>query len=481
MKNISQQVEAITNLTSPIEISAHIKKNPQIPRNETLQSSSNMTSFKIKCPQNGIIFLNLTQLHVNASIKVYFKNRSLTFVEILNENHSITINGTNEGFNSLYYKCSPIIESMVFMSIITTSSFRVDFSIELNTVQCLFWQTNANEWKADGCLVDAESSTFNRVHCKCNHLSFFAVKHYKSDYCANFPEATNAPMKSVIWICVLFILLLSLIIITWAWRRDKIDKNNLKLIYIKNEHISNPYYYAVTIVTGSMENANTTSHVGIKIHGHHYTPHIIPLFDRRSQLFQRGSVNTFIIKTIKCVGRINKITLCHDCSGVNPSWYCNEVIIHDLQRKEEWIFDVNRWFSTELGDKTIIASIDAITEKKYYTGKRLIRLHWTKLLHNSYSLFSICLRGIGGKLSRVERVYVASASIVFGLLSNVLFFNYSTVVEDENNYVKIILISAIIGFSTTLMIRLLLIYLLLKSKIKNRKRHWQLMFRSESI
>lgn len=443
-----------------------------------------MTTFKIKCPQNGIIYINFTHLNVNASIKVYITNRSLTFVEILKENPSITI---NEGLNtnSLYYKCSPIIESLVFMSItsngvITTSSTRVDFSFELNTVQCLYWQTTTNAWQSDGCIVDAESSTFNRVHCKCNHLSFFAVKHYTSNYCADFPD-TISTMKSVIWICVLFLSIIFLILILWAWRRDKIDQNNVKLIYLKNDHISNPYYYAVTIVTGSRQNANTTSHVAIKIHGDHYTPQIIPLFERGSQLFQRGSVNTFIIKTIKYVGRINKITLCHDCCGPYPSWYCNAVIIHDFQRNEEWNFDVNRWFSKEFGDKTVVGSIDVIAEKGYYKGKRLIQLHWRKMLHSSYSLFSICLRGVGGKLSRVERLYVTFGSVIIGLMFNVLFFSYGPVDEDEKHYVKFILISAIIGFCTTFMVRLILICLLLKLKIKNRKRHWHLMFKTESI
>lgn len=470
-----------------------INQHTRMQRNESLQSSANMSAFKIKCPANGWVFINFTRLDAGASIKIYLKTRPLRSDQIVNENHSMSMDGMHQGRGdrTLNYKCSTANESLVFMSIVSngaknTSTERTEFSFELVTVQCLYWQTTSNAWQSDGCLVDAELSTFDRVHCKCNHLSLFAVKHHKSDFCAIFPDNTPiAPMKSVIWICFLFLLLLCSIMVFWAWRRDKLDASNHKLIYLKDDHFRRPYHYAVTVVTGSRRNATTTAHVAIRIHGDQCTtPQIIPLFDRRVQLFQRGSRNTFIIQTKRYVGRIEKITLCHDCHGLYPSWYCDAVIICDVQRNEEWTFDVNRWFSAESGDKTFTASFDIIAEKEYYKRKRMLRLHWTKLLHNSYSLFSICLRSSAScrKLSRVEKVCVAFAAVLMGLMANVLFFCYN---RDDviGNSMRNILTSAVIGCCTTFMVRMFLIFLLMKSKSvkSNNNRHWKLMFLSESI
>lgn len=403
----------------------------------------------------------------------------MIFEEILNENHATIIDGINNETRATSYNCSIANDSLVYMSIVSngpinTSTGRIEFSVELNTAQCLYWAPISNAWQSDGCFVDVELSTFNRIHCKCYHLSLFAVKYQKSDFCAVPTE--NAPRKSVLWICILFLVIIFSLLALCAWRSDKFDEKNQKLIYLKNEHTtSSPYYYSVTVLTGSRQSANTTSHVAIKIHGDRFTPQIIPLFDRGVQLFQRGSIDNFLIQTRRYVGRIEKITLCHDCSGPHPSWYCEAIIIRDFQRNEEWNFDVNRWFSR--GNK-LTASIDVIAENEYYKRKRLFRLHWAKILHNSYSLFSICLRRPGGRLSRVEKVYVAFAAIVIGLMANVLFFSYN---QDENQLVRNILMSAVIGICTTVMVRLLLIFLLLKSKIVKKNRHWKLMFQSRRI
>lgn len=492
MINISKflvsQVEKIPKLPVPIEISTEIKNISRIERNEVLQSSTDMSSFKVKCPKNGVIFLNFTRLDMDASIKIYFTIRPLKFSEILNENYTLTIDGSNKDTiaGSFNYKCSFAMESLVYMSIVSngaikTSTGRIEFSFELNTVQCLYWATDSNAWQSDGCLVDGELSTFHRIHCKCNHLSLFAAKNHKSDFCAVFPDTVpNAPMKSVIWICFLFLSIIFSLMALWAWRSDKFDKNHQKLIYLKNSYTSsNRYYYAITVVTGGRPNANTTSHVAIKVHGNRFTSEVIPLFDRGVPLFQRGSINNFIVQTGKYVGHIEMITLCHDCNGSHPAWYCEAITIRDLQRNEEWNFDVNRWFTKKIADKTLIASINVSTETKYYKRNRSIRLHCRKLLHNSYSLFGICLRRPGGKLSRLERVYIMFTSIVFGLMSNVVFLSYHL---NENHSNRNILMSAIVGFCTTFMLRLLLIFVLIKSKnVKKKNRHWTLMFQSESI
>ncbi len=239
-----------------------------------------------------------------------------------------------------------------------------------------------------------------------------------------------------------------------------------------------PHPYAITIVTGSRKNANTTSHVAIKIHGDEYIPKIIPLFDRGVELFQRDSIDNFIVQTKRSVGKIQKITLCHDCNGPYSSWYCDSVTIRDIQRNEEWNFDVNRWFSRETGDETFTASVDAIAEKDYFKRKRLLRLHWTQLLRSSYSLFSICLRRYGRHLSRVEMVYVTFAAIIIGLMANLLVFRYN---QNEKGIFRNILLSAAVGVGTTITLRVLLIYLSLKSNIIKKRRQWKLMFKPESI
>ncbi|KAJ6636310.1 Polycystic kidney disease 1-related protein, partial [Pseudolycoriella hygida] len=411
-----QNALGVTNLPQPIEILFQIKNITQVSHNGTLQSTTDMATYKIKCPINGLVFINFTHLVPDSSVKVYFKSQPLKSSEILDENHAMIVDGANLQPNgsSFSYTCSNCdVNSLVYMSIVpygtgNDSSRRIEFSFQLNSVQCLHWVLNS--WKPDGCLVDAELSTFHQIYCKCSHLSMFAVKHQKSEYCLVRSD-NNVPRKSVLWILILLLVILFGILTLWAWRQDQLDKKSSKLVYLSDGHVgSSPYPYAVTVVTGTRFNAKTTSHVGIKIHGNDFVTQIIPLFHREGQLFERGSINTFTIATRKSLGRIRKITLCYHCYGSYPSWYCEAVIIRDLQRNEEWNFDVNRWFL-----KDTIASINAISEVEYYQKQRLFRLHWANLVHNTYSLFSICLSRSDRHMSRVEKVYVLFVSIVVGL------------------------------------------------------------------
>lgn len=459
------------------------------PHNETLKSNTSMAIFKIKCPQCGVVFINFTRLDVDVSLKVYLKTFRMSFSAISKEHPSITVDGTANGPSpsSLYYKCLTANESLIYLSIISngdvnTSKSRIDFGFELNTVQCLFWQTNTNAWQSSGCSVNPELSNLTRVHCQCNNLSFFSAKRYKSEYCVEGPEkSVVAPMQSVIWVCILFILMIFCVLMIWAWRRDKIDESSRKWIYLKDNDVEQPYYYTITIVTGSNPNANTTSHIALQIHGADCTTKNISLFERGRLLYERGSINTFMIEMTNYVGRIEMITLWHDCFGACPSWYCDAVIIRDIQRNEEWNFDVDRWLSLVLGRKEIIASVPLIAVNEYYNRKRLIRLHWRNSLQSSYSLFSICLRRSSSKLSKVERVCIGFASIVIGLMFNVLFLRYNLLYTHKIQLALSanILISAILGFFTTMVLRVLFAYFFFKSKIVHQNRQWTVMFKNE--
>ncbi|XP_037036652.1 sperm receptor for egg jelly-like [Bradysia coprophila] len=484
--DVQENVEEITKLQSPLQISMEIKNKLPPQQNETFDPTNNMRTFKVKCPINGILSLNFTRLSGAASMNIYFTNHPMTSIEISSVSPAMTINETNqEAVRNLYkFECPMASESLVFMSIVSSApinetSGHVELSFELNSIQCLHWETGSNTWQSDGCLVDLELSSGDRIDCKCSHLSLFAVRHQKSDYCGVSPDSSLFPMKSVVWICLLF-LLMSLVTITlWAWRREKLDKNNQKWIYLESEHTAKrPHSYAVTVITGCRQNANTTSHVAIKIHGSEHTSQIIPLFARGVQLFQRGSINNFIITMNKSFGRIRNITLCVDYHGPCPSWYCEAVIIRDRLRNEEWNFDVKHWLPRETGDKAFTVSIVALAEKEYFDRKRLFGLHWADILQSSYSLFGACMWRSDGRLSRVEKVYIAFASIEMGLMANVVFFSYN---QDDSRFVLNVSLSVIVGVCTTCAFRILLIYLLLRSSLVKKNRQWRMMFRSESV
>ena len=100
----------------------------------------------------------------------------------------------------------------------------------------------------------------------------------------------------------------------------------------------------MVISTGVWKNSGTTAYVSISIEGEINEKKLIPLGskDESSEIFARGSVDGFVLVTSQSLGTLKEITLEHDNSGNNPSWFVETVVIKDRQTEERWMFSINR-------------------------------------------------------------------------------------------------------------------------------------------
>lgn len=103
--------------------------------------------------------------------------------------------------------------------------------------------------------------------------------------------------------------------------------------------------YSVAIKTGVWRGCGTTANVGIEIYGRNENTGAILLTEPNSKkiFFARGSVNNFILAFPQDLGTLRKIKIWHDNSGAKPAWFFQEILVSDLQTKEEWHFLGNRY------------------------------------------------------------------------------------------------------------------------------------------
>ena len=121
------------------------------------------------------------------------------------------------------------------------------------------------------------------------------------------------------------------------------------------------YYYDMVISTGVWKHSATTANITISIKGENYEQNQIPLRDKgeRSELFGRGSINGFVLVLKESIGPLKEITLDHDNSGDNPSWFVETAVIQDRQTEERWVFPINRWLALEKDDGQIEVTVDS--------------------------------------------------------------------------------------------------------------------------
>ncbi|XP_043937953.1 lipoxygenase homology domain-containing protein 1 isoform X2 [Protopterus annectens] len=89
--------------------------------------------------------------------------------------------------------------------------------------------------------------------------------------------------------------------------------------------------YEVTVVTGNQRNAGTNAKVFLQLYGDKGKTEVIFL-KSRSDNFERGSVDVFKVEAAD-VGKVYKLRIGHDGTGIGPGWFLENVTIKRLIMK----------------------------------------------------------------------------------------------------------------------------------------------------
>ncbi|XP_056377904.1 oxygen-regulated protein 1 [Hyla sarda] len=120
--------------------------------------------------------------------------------------------------------------------------------------------------------------------------------------------------------------------------------------------MKSPGKWKVSIFTGEMASAGTTSQVYIVFYGHLRASAPVFLYSTEKDIFQSGHEDTFDIN-IGDIGEAYKIRIGHTNSGDSPGWYCEEVQLLNIFTNEQFCIKVNRWLSHDKDDGEICREI----------------------------------------------------------------------------------------------------------------------------
>ncbi|EDO44989.1 predicted protein, partial [Nematostella vectensis] len=107
--------------------------------------------------------------------------------------------------------------------------------------------------------------------------------------------------------------------------------------------------YKVDILTGDVYGAGTDANVLITIYGEDGDSGQ-QLLDNSGNNFERGTKDHFHLVTNKYLGRITKIHIGHDNTGLGAAWNLGKVMVEDVKSREVFVFPCDRWFSVEEDD-----------------------------------------------------------------------------------------------------------------------------------
>ncbi|XP_057216274.1 lipoxygenase homology domain-containing protein 1-like isoform X1 [Triplophysa rosa] len=114
----------------------------------------------------------------------------------------------------------------------------------------------------------------------------------------------------------------------WLCKDEADGKVEVEIYPSETLEIEKLINYEVTVVTGDVWAAGTNANVFLQIYGEEGKTELIQL-KSRSNNFERGTTEIFKIEGLD-VGRVYKIRIGHDGSGVGPGWFLEKVDVKRL-------------------------------------------------------------------------------------------------------------------------------------------------------
>ena len=186
---------------------------------------------------------------------------------------------------------------------------------------------------------------------------------------------------------------------------------------------SSTYEYEITITTGIWRNAGTTAKVAMEIYGAKGSTGILQLnteADSDDSLFHRGNSEVFLLTVDKPLGFVQGVRIGHDNSGIDPSWFLEDVVIMDKQKERSWTFSNSQWLALERGDGRIQRMLKTSVNDVAFKTNMMKR--WWKGLTEKHIWVSVLTKPPRNLFSRVQRASCCLSILLSAMFANAMFY-----------------------------------------------------------
>ncbi|NXG73156.1 PK1L2 protein, partial [Baryphthengus martii] len=291
--------------------------------------------------------------------------------------------------------------------------------------RCVFWDEHQGNWNGYGCHVGPKTNP-RSTQCLCNHLTFFASSFFVipnaidvSKTAQLFGTFVDNPVVVTTVGCILLIYVL---VVIWARRKDVQDDAKVKITVLEDNHPFAQYRYLVTVFTGHRRGAATTSKVTLTLYGLEGESEPHHLTDPDTPVFERGGVDVFLLCTFFPLGELQSIRLWHDNSGDSPSWYVNRVLVHDLAWDQKWYFLCHSWLAIDIGECVLDKVFPVATEQDMKQFSNLFFMKTSKGFQDGHIWYSVFSRSPRSSFTRVQRVSCCFSLLLCTMLTSIMFW-----------------------------------------------------------
>ncbi|CAJ1049792.1 polycystic kidney disease protein 1-like 2 [Xyrichtys novacula] len=292
--------------------------------------------------------------------------------------------------------------------------------------KCMFWDKEPMKWSSDGCQV-GEKSSVSQTQCLCNHLTLFGSSFFvmPNDVDVSRTAELFATVTENYVVLALLCAFFGLYLVTllWACYADRRARFKRKMTLLEDCHPGALYNYLISVQTGNRKNAGTTANVTVKLIGSEGESETHNLTDPDKLVFERGSVDVFVLATPFPLGEVRSIRLQHNNAGGHPSWYINRVTIQDLQTRHVWHYLCGCWLSADRGDGLTKKTFNAAKNNEIASFRDIFQSRTSTGFRDEHIWVSIVDPPSRSPFTRAQRVSCCMSLLLCTMAINIAFWN----------------------------------------------------------
>ncbi|XP_066264291.1 polycystin-1-like protein 2 [Branchiostoma lanceolatum] len=299
----------------------------------------------------------------------------------------------------------------------------VNFTLHVFETSCVYFHEDLHLWQSDGCEVGLMSNT-SHIHCRCNHLTKFSG--FVAPNPLNIAEALSANVleNPAGLVLVLTVFGMYLMGILWARKSDRRDLVKAG-IGILPGHKLNPRkecQYVITVYTGFKGNAGTTAEVTIVLCSQDNESPPFTLSDQKRILFEKGSVDSFLVSTPQPLGALRYICVWHNNGGYSPGWFLSQIVVTNRGDNTPNFFLCNRWFALDKEDGKVCRVLIEADPDEMKKFRNLFLAKSSRDMNDGHLWFSVAGRPARSPFTRVQRLSCCLTLLYSTMITNIMFF-----------------------------------------------------------
>lgn len=200
---------------------------------------------------------------------------------------------------------------------------------------------------------------------------------------------------------------------------------------------------------------------------------------KKRKVLKRNFDDWFLINCPEPLGDLQSIHIWHDNAGSSPEWFCDKIIVYDLNYNSEIVFVVEQWIALQL---TYFpeAMVRSASDSQVKSVKRIFLDNCVLGLREGHILLCIILRHPRSEPSRLQRISVLMCCVMTSMLCSIMFYSpqsddheYSVGLRDFYISIQSLLISLTATFIVFFAFRRSYKYSKAKSTDKNKENEYK--------